>query len=233
MATTVRTTVTSNSDAPSSADSFDAAEHAYARVLSMITSGEIAAGTWLRETSLAAAFGVSRTPVREALNRLGAEGVVELSRNRGAQVVSFSAADSIALLDMRAQIEPEVVRLAVPRMSSDDHDTLAQLAHAMESVAHDGSSPARLTELNTEFHGLFLERCGNRHLITAMHSVLRPAIVIRTFRQYSDRERQRSMHHHAELVDATKLGDAEWAAAVMRAHLLAARHVTVIGQDLS
>lgn len=226
--------MTSPVDNPTSgSDTFDAAEHAYTRVLAMIGSGEIAAGTWLRETTLAASIGVSRTPIREALNRLGAEGVVELSRNRGAQVVSFSASDSAALLDMRATIEPEVVRAAVPRMSSADHDRLAGLSEAMETVVRDGSSPTELTALNTEFHGLFLERCGNRHLITAMQSVMRPAIVIRTFRQYNERELQRSMNHHAELVDAARLGDAEWAAAVMRAHLLAARHVTVVGPGVS
>jgi DNA-binding GntR family transcriptional regulator len=219
------------SEKPESIDTSDAAERAYARVLSMITSGELSAGSWLREKTLAEMTGVSRTPVRQALNRLGAEGLVELSRNRGAQVVSFSSADIAALYDVRARFEPEAVRLAVPRMSSDDLRRLAQLSDQMEKVVREGSDPERLTALNTDFHGLFMERCGNRHLVTALQAVLRPAIVTRTFRQYDERALHRSMLHHAELVEAAEAGDGEWAEAVMRAHILAARHITAPPSD--
>lgn len=211
---------------PNSIDTFDAADRAYLQVLSMIKSGELSAGSRLRETALAQMTGVSRTPVRQALNRLGAEGVVELSRNRGAQVVSFSPSDIAALYEVRARFEPEAVRLAVPRMSEEDLDRLSELSEQMDAVARDGSDPDRLTALNTVFHGLFQERCGNRHLVAALQAVLRPAIVARTFRQYNPREMQRSMLHHAELVDAAKARDAEWAEAVMRSHILAARHIT-------
>lgn len=214
------------SELTESVDTTDAADRAYSQVLGMIASGELSAGSRLPEKALADITGVSRTPVRQALNRLGAEGVVELSRNKGAQVVSFSPSDIAALYEVRAQFEPQAVRLAVPRMTEGDRDQLAQMSSQMEAVTREGSNPEQLTELNNSFHGLFLERCGNRHLITALQAVMRPAIVTRTFRQYDERALRRSMMHHAELVDAAQAKDGEWAEAVMRAHILAARHIT-------
>lgn len=214
------------SDTPESAETYsDAADRAYFQVLSMITSGELGAGARVPEKALAEMAGVSRTPVRQALNRLGAEGVVELSKNRGAQVVSFSPEDIAALYEVRAQLEPQAVRLAVPRLSSEDLSELVRLSTEMEAVVGNESSPERLTLLNTSFHGVFLDRCGNRHLSSALHAVMRPAIVTRTFRQYNDRALKRSMLHHAELVEAAETGDSEWAEAIMRAHILSARHV--------
>lgn len=211
----------------------DAADRAYSQILSMIQSGDVSPGSRLREAALAELTGVSRTPVRQALNRLGAEGVVELNRNRGAQLVSFSSADIADLYAVRAQFEPQAVRLAVPLLSTGDLDRLTDLSEQMEKIAAEGSDPGKLTALNTEFHGIFLQRCGNRHLLTAMQAVLRPAVVARTFRQYDKEELRRSMLHHGEMVVAARARDAEWAEAVMRAHILAARHITGDVSDVS
>ena len=93
----------------------DADESPYARLRALIASGDVAPGSWLREAALAERLGVSRTPVREALNRLAAEGIVEISRNKGAQVVSFSPEDVAGLYDVRAGFEPHAALLAVPR----------------------------------------------------------------------------------------------------------------------
>lgn len=105
-------------ETPARSTSLDAPDRAYEKVLLMITSGVLPAGTWLREQVLAERIGVSRTPIREVLNRLAAEGVVEMSRNKGARVTSFSPSDVAALYDLRARFEPHAALLAVPRMSS-------------------------------------------------------------------------------------------------------------------
>lgn len=197
-------------------------ESAYAQVRSMITSGELAAGSWLRETTLAERIGVSRTPVREALNRLAAEGLVEISRNKGAQVMSFTPEDVADLYDVRAGFEPHAVLLAVPNLTDEDIEQLATLASRMEAAVESGQLD-ELSTLNSAFHGIFIERCGNRHFATALQSLTRPAIVAHTFRKYSSEALHRSMLHHAELVAAVRAKDGEWAEAVMRAHILAAR----------
>lgn len=198
-------------------------ESAYLQVHELIASGELAPGSWLREKSLADRIGVSRTPVREALKRLAAEGMVEISRNKGAQVVSFTSDDLASLYDMRAVFESHAALLAVPRMTDDDVNALSDLAAAMEERVRSGKL-GDLGILNSAFHEVIVERCGNRHFTSALHTFMRPGVVAHTFRNYSPEALNRSMHHHAELVIAARARDGEWAEAIMRAHILAARN---------
>lgn len=195
----------------------------YARLRTIIAAGELPSGAWLREAALAERLGVSRTPIREALSRLAAEGLVEISRNKGAQIVSFTPEDVVALYDLRAGFEPHAVLLAVPRLTDADLERLDSLSKRMEDSVRSGRIEP-LNSLNTEFHGVFLERCGNRHFGIALQAAMRPAVVAHTFRTYSPEALQRSMMHHAELVAAAVSRDGEWAEAIMRQHILAARN---------
>lgn len=205
----------------------DAAERAYQAVLAMIVSGEATEGSWLRETTLAEQIGVSRTPVRQALNRLAAEGAVELHANRGAQVVSISPNEMDSLFDLRARFEPLAARLAVSRLEDEHLAELAALAGQMEALVHAGHpDPQEMARLNNDFHGIFIREAGNRHLTLAIQTVIRPVFVARTFQTYSAHALERSMRHHCELLEAARLGDGEWAEAVMRGHILAARHAS-------
>lgn len=198
-------------------------ESTYRQVHALIASGELPAGAWLREKNLAERVGVSRTPVREALKRLAAEGMVEISRNKGARVVSFTADDLTGLYDARAVFEPHAVLLAVPRLTETDLERLESLAQAMEDAVASGTTTA-LGALNKDFHEIFIERCGNSYFASALRTLMRPAVVAHTFRNYSPDALRRSMLHHAELVLAARAADGEWAEAVMRSHILAARH---------
>lgn len=83
-----------------------------------------------------------------------------------------------------------------------------------------------MTRLNNAFHAVFIREANNRHLALAIKTLTRPVSVVRTFQAYSTRGLERSMRHHAELVEAARLGDGEWAEAVMRAHILSARHAS-------
>lgn len=209
------------------ADAQDSAERAYRTVLAMIINGQAAEGSWLRETALAEQIGVSRTPIRQALNRLAAEGAVDLHPRRGAQVVSFGVEEMDSLFALRAQFEPLAARLAVPRLTEEHLAELTSLAAQMEQlVATDPSDSQEMTRLNNGFHEVFIREAGNKHLTLAIQTVSRPVFVARTFRQYSPAGLERSMRHHRELVEAARAGDGEWAEAIMRAHILAARHAT-------
>ncbi|MCK0112679.1 GntR family transcriptional regulator [Ornithinimicrobium sp. F0845] len=204
----------------------DASDRVYAELLARISEGQFAAGERLYEQALAQDLGVSRTPVRDALKRLAAEGLVDTTPNKGAQVVSFTAEDTVALYDLRAQFEPVACRLAVPRLSEDDLAELEDLDARMQAIVAGGQDPAELTRLNNRFHAIFVERCGNRHLSIALQALFRPAVVTRTFRQYSPRSLERSMQAHQQLVEAARAGDGEWAESVMRSHILSTRHAT-------
>lgn len=209
----------------------DTDESAYAQLRAMLASGILEPGAWLREKTLAERIGVSRTPIREALNRLAAEGLVEISRNKGAQVVSFTAGDIADLYDVRAGFEPHAALLSVPRFTDVDVERLELLANQMEDAVQAGRH-TELSALNGEFHGIFVELCGNRHLSIALRAILRPTMVAHTFMSYTPEELKRSMQHHAELVAAAKARDGEWAEAVMRVHILAARNAVVTANSV-
>lgn len=207
------------------AEGRDAAERAYRAVSAMILSGEVVEGDWLREVALAEQIGVSRTPIREALSRLAAEGAVVMHPRRGAQLVSLSDEEMESLFDLRVRFEPLAAKLAVPRLAAEEIAELVTLSEQMEELL-DATPPdwQEMTRLNNEFHAVFIRHAGNRHLSLAIQTVIRPVVVARTFQTYSPHALERSMRHHAELIDAARAGDGDWAEAVMRAHILAARH---------
>lgn len=211
-----------SSSAPLPPDSGHASDHAYRLIRAQILSGDRAGGDWLREGDLADALGVSRTPVREALRRLTAEGLVRYERNRGVQVAAWTAEDLEEIFSLRSVLEPWACRLAATSASV-DLDELDRLAHDMDAAAQ-GSGPDvdRITELNNHFHRLILEGSNNRRLGSVVSSVVQVPLVWQTFSHYSEADLRRSLAHHHELVAALTAGDPDWAESVMRSHVRAA-----------
>lgn len=203
----------------------DTSDHAYRMILEAIVGGQLPQGGRLRESDLAQLTGVSRTPVREALNRLKAEGVVQQSKNRGAQLIPFTQDDALALLELRARFEPYATRLAVHRMTEDDVALLTDLTDQMEkAVLEKKFDPMEISRLNNEFHSLFIERSGNFYLCKSLQPLVVPAYAARTFHRYTRLALDRSLSHHRELVEAISARAPDWAESVMRSHILAARH---------
>lgn len=211
----------------------DAAGQAYRLLSERIAAGEITPGMRLKESALAESLGFSRTPVREALRLLAADGLVVVSPNRGAQLVSYTADEIEAFFSVRVILEPKATVLAVPRFNDDDIDELDDLASRMAALVSGDKDMHLLGQLNRDFHDRFLHGSGNRALASAVSAVVRPAVVYRTFHRYSAEQLHRSMAHHLELVAATRARDPEWAESVMRTHLLAARRAatTGLGED--
>lgn len=199
-----------------------ASDHAYRLIRAQILTGERAGGDWLREGDLADSIGVSRTPVREALRRLTAEGLVRYERNRGVQVAAWTAADLDEIFSLRSVLEPWACRLAATSASVDLGE-LDRLARDMDAAAR-GSIAAvdQITELNNRFHRLILEGSGNRRLDSVVSSIVQVPLVWQTFSHYSDDDLRRSLAHHHELVAALAAGDPDWAESVMRSHVRAA-----------
>src|SRR3569623_153872 len=102
----------SDSEVSVEPDPGHASDHAYRLIRAQILSGARAGGDWLREGDLADSIGVSRTPVREALRRLTAEGLVHYERNRGVQVAAWTTADLDEIFSLRSVLEPWACRLA-------------------------------------------------------------------------------------------------------------------------
>ncbi len=200
-------------------------ERTYAEIRNRIMSGRLLPGSRLVEVDLAVELAVSRTPVREALRRLAAEGLVEVLPNRGATVRSWTDRELHDIYQSRAELESLAASLATDRM---DDTVLAQLEHLCDAMEACGIEPDRdgrdrLTELNTQFHDAIRTAANSPTLTSMIHGVAQLPLVRATFHRYSREDLERSRHHHREMVAAFRAGDGDWAAAVTKAHVLAAR----------
>ena len=115
------------------------------RVLDELLRGEHAPGSWLQQDELAARFGTSKIPVREALQRLGAGGLLVFETNRGARVPVLLVDDAIENATLRRAVEVELLRQAVPKLTVVD---LTQAEYALDVPAATGT----VTEANWQFH---------------------------------------------------------------------------------
>lgn len=203
-----------------------AAEKAYSEIRQRILAGGYFVGSPLREEQLAEEIGVSRTPVREALRRLGSEGLVEFEPNRGAKVSSWSEQDLREIFGLRSLLEGYAARLAAERHEDAGYQKMCELVEKMESVraARKRGFLHRVSELNNEFHRTILVESKNKRLGVALSAVVEIPLVHQTFRRYSEVELDRSFRHHRELLDAFRNRDGAWAESLMRAHILAAKN---------
>ncbi len=200
-------------------DSGHATSLAYSTIRDEILSGGFPGGHRLREDDLAAMIGVSRTPIREALRSLAAEGFVTHERNRGFQVESWTLKDLEEVHGLRSLLEPYAAGLAATSGLL-DADALVALADEMqEAIRQPRLDVELMTELNNRFHDAILEASGNQRLRLLVNSVVQVPIVRRTFSQYTNEDLKRSLAHHQELVESLRSGDAVWAESVMRTHM--------------
>lgn len=190
-----------------------------------ILSGDIPAGSRLGEADLAEQLAVSRTPVREALSRLAAEGLVDLVPNRGARVATWTTEQLREIFELRLAVEPAIVARAVSRLTAAQLDELDELAQRMSRLGRPGRHQDldALVALNAGFHGAFVTAADNAAFAASLRTVTHSAVVRRNFGGYDAASLARSLSHHHEMVAAARCGDADWAAAVMRAHLYNAR----------
>ena len=194
----------------------------YADLHREILTGLREPGSRLREEEIAESFGVSRTPVREALRRLSSDGLVVLVPNRGAEVVRWAAEDVEELFDLRSLLEGHAARRAAER-GTVDAAQLHALCDRMESHLDDPDprAAAEITRLNVEFHSA-VHHAGGRLLPDLVTRVIEVPLVQRTFGDYSAAQMRRSFAQHRELATAIAEGDGDWAQAVMHAHIRAA-----------
>ncbi len=208
----------------------EAVDKAYLAIRQGIIRGDLAPGKHITAQDLAAASGLSRTPVREAMRRLHAEGLVELIPHRGAFVTRMDESEITNIYDLRVVLEGYAAAAAARRVTPNQLAALEALAQEMcELVEADTPSLVEvLSELNNRFHKLIVAASNNSRLQSALSSIVEMPLVLRTFRHYDLAELKRSTNQHAELVLALAAHDADWARSVMTSHILSALH-TLLG----
>ncbi|GHF51935.1 DNA-binding GntR family transcriptional regulator [Amycolatopsis bartoniae] len=187
-----------------------------------VISGELRPGVVYSAPSLAAQFGVSATPVREAMLDLAKEGLIDTVRNKGFRVTELSEKDLDDLSELRALIEvPTVRRITAAGVDAAVLRELRPLAVAIEEAAAEGDLITHI-KADMQFHLRLLALAGNPHLVETVRS-LRARSRIYGLRSLADRgELVASSHEHAELLDLIAARDADAAEALMDRHI---RHV--------
>jgi DNA-binding GntR family transcriptional regulator len=191
-----------------------------ARLRAMVFDRELAAGEFIDEKALAARWQISRTPLREALKVLAAEGLVELVPRRGCRVIEMTDADAEALLPVMALLEGRCAFEAVRRAGDDDIAELARLHAQLErhAAAHhiDGYYAA-----NHAFHSKVQALAANRWL-DRVTGDLRKFVRLWRGRQLALPGRiDASINEHRVLIDAIEQRDAVRAERAMHDHLMA------------
>lgn len=186
----------------------------------MVITGELAPGTRLVEDRLAASLGVSRNPVREALQALAGEGFVELLPRRGAVVARVTRQQAEDLFDVRSSLEALAARLAArnagPAGVARLREVLGQAREATERGELD-----LVAALNSDFHSTVVEIGGNDYLGLLVAPMARRVQWV--FRASAAQRGPHSWQEHEGMVLAIAAGDEEHAEALARAHVRAAR----------
>jgi DNA-binding GntR family transcriptional regulator len=199
---------------------------AYQKIRSMILGGEFGPGERLPERHLVEVLGVSRTPVREALRKLNAEGLVMFEPNRGARVQEIDPGDINDLFELGVSLEGFAAGLAARRADSKDIAHLEAILAELEDVISilGKISRSAYTELDFKFHSQIVHCSGNRRLESTVRQVVGIPALVNIYVHYDLSHYERSFRQHREIFEAIRAGDAEWASAAMRNHILSGKH---------
>ena len=194
-------------------------QQAYDGLKQRIQDATFEPGAFLSERQLALQLGMSKTPVKAALERLESEGFIAVSPQQGIVVRDLSVHEIADQFEIRLALESYVLRRVAGRLSDQEAAKVRQNLKRQEQAARK-SDMAAATHLDAEFHNIFCECLGNQEIIRVM-SQLREKIhrvVGRVFRKHTDRL-DASFKEHTAIAEAVLAGDADLAAAKIQEHL--------------
>ncbi len=183
-----------------------------------ILSGELAEGEAIRQELLAKEYDVSRMPVREALKRLSAEGLVQWENNRGGTVIKHSLREIGEIFDLRILIEVDLFRRAIPNMTQADFDACEKLLSEMEG-SYEADDVSQWGQSNHEYH-MALYAAADRRMSKefleriSLHSDRYVRIHLSVMKQ-----RQPAKEDHRTLLELAAKGDVEGGAVLLQKHI--------------
>ena len=184
-----------------------------------IIEGQLEEGEPLRQDEIARLFNTSRIPVREAISRLEEQGLVKTKRYKGAVVAGLSSKETAEIFDLRALLEPEIIRTAVPNMTKDLLESAREKCAAFTA----SKDPMEWGDLNRDFHEtlynaselkFFIEIADNA--IDRVDRQIRAQLVMSNGMERASRE-------HFGILEACEQGKADLAAQLIKDHILGAK----------
>jgi len=194
-------------------------EQAYVKLKNLIKIGELPPGTFFSERRLTAMLGMSKTPIRSALERLEAEGFVTSSPQQGVVVRDLSLGEIIDLFDLRFALEPFIVRHLVGRLGVEQVRALEDNLK-WQVDCYEKGDVVRCTQLDTDFHIAICEFYGNREIVRVMWQLRDKLyrVILQVLLQDPSRMKT-SYEEHATILEVLVRGDQELSAATMIEHL--------------
>lgn len=205
----------------------------YAALRDAICDGRLAPGQKLPQIPLAAHLGTSRTPVRDALQRLAQEGLVRAVSFRGFVVSEFSVREVVDIYQVRLALEPMAVREAMPHYTRMDVASLYDICDRTEST--DESDVVALYDLNADFHKTLIGPCPNRVAVRMLTQLWQQPSSLRMFHAQAavGAAMKSSADGHRAIVQAVEQGDAERVVDLVTTHIEDAQQetVTALGEE--
>jgi DNA-binding GntR family transcriptional regulator len=193
----------------------------------LITEGELVPGERLNEIHLAARFGTSRGPLREATRSLEAKGYVEVIRNRGVFVRELDIDEALEIYEIRGALFGLAGRLVAQKMTD---ELLARLSDLVQEMGHyaEAADFDKYYPLNLEFHRTIVEASGNRALISEYRRLVKTMHLFRAKGLVQGGGLAVSNREHMEMLNALASGDADRAQAAHWRHVDRAKHRMLI-----
>ena len=187
-------------------------------ILDAIQAGELRPGARLKETELVAALAVSRTPLREALAALRAEGILERD-DEGLRVRRLDWHDVRGLYELRGTLEGLAASLAARNAGDAERTVIDDICAAEAKLIEAGAAPHLLARQNRQFHNAILQAAGNRFLTESLERLSRLMVLLGATAYTLAGRAEAIRDEHAAINSSIRLGDETTAAAAMSQHL--------------
>jgi DNA-binding GntR family transcriptional regulator len=197
------------------------AEQLRARIL----AHTLAPGSWIDEQALCAEYGISRTPLREALKVLASEGLVTMKQRRGAYVTEVSERDLAEVFHLLALLESDAARVAAQKATAEQMAELLALHDELENALDDR---ARFFAANERFHMRLLEIADNRWRIQMVADLRKVMKLNRAQSLLKQGRLEASLREHRQIMAALKARNADRVQALMQHHLEAGREAAAL-----
>ena len=213
-------------------DNLTLSQRVYAHLREEILTDRLSPGTELSEVALSRELEISRGPIREAIGRLAAEGLIKVRPRRRAEVRALSSQEFTDACQVREALEILAVRLAVPRLTDADLSYLEQVTNRMAEYARRQSIEDFLAA-NEEFHEILCQLSGNAKLQEVRHRLEGEIGRFQPATPVLGSTLDQAVAEHRAILAAIRLGDADQAAALTAAHTRVARAHLQASQDES
>jgi DNA-binding GntR family transcriptional regulator len=213
-------------DGPERVPRSNLGEEVYRLLWKRILDRGLRPGDKLSDLRLSHELGVSRTPTREALQRLVSDGIVRVERNRGFFVASFSASDIAEIYDLRATLETMALRAAAPRLTPDllrsaqiDLDNVEARLNAASNESEKLDAHTAFLEVDRGFHRLLVELAGNSRLQNMVEGLWAQIAVFQWAGGFRDHWTNAAITRHRSIIATLLEGDVERATEELLQHI--------------